>query len=82
MARGAAPPKSRAAACDFVVDAVQQAARKTIEETHIVRLAADDQLHFVEMLLDPPSQLEELLRTANAEDTWPSCPALGSRNRG
>jgi uncharacterized protein (DUF1778 family) len=39
---------------EFVVDAAQQAARKTIEDTHIVRLAAEDQLRFVEMLLNPP----------------------------
>jgi uncharacterized protein (DUF1778 family) len=40
---------------EFVVDAAQQAARKTIEDTHIIRLAAEDQLRFVEALLDPPS---------------------------
>jgi uncharacterized protein (DUF1778 family) len=40
---------------DFVVDAAQQAARKTIEETHVIRLAAEDQLRFAQMLLQPPS---------------------------
>jgi len=38
---------------DFVVDAAQQAARKTIEETHVIRLAAEDQLRFAQMLLEP-----------------------------
>jgi uncharacterized protein (DUF1778 family) len=38
---------------DFVVDAAQHAARKTIEETHVIRLAADDQLRFAQMLLEP-----------------------------
>jgi uncharacterized protein (DUF1778 family) len=38
---------------DFVVDAAQQAARKAMEETHVIRLAAEDQLRFAQMLLDP-----------------------------
>ncbi len=54
MARRAAEIEGRSLS-DFVVDAVQQAARKTIEDTHIIRLAAEDQLRFVEMLLDPPA---------------------------
>ena len=38
---------------DFVVDVAQQAARKTIEDIHVIRLAAEDQLRFAQMLLDP-----------------------------
>jgi uncharacterized protein (DUF1778 family) len=38
---------------DFVIEAAQQAARKTIEDTHIIRLAADDQIRFAHMLLEP-----------------------------
>ena len=38
---------------DFVIDAAQQAARKTIEDTHVIRLAAEDQLKFAHMLIDP-----------------------------
>jgi uncharacterized protein (DUF1778 family) len=56
---------------EFVVDAAQQAARKTIEDTHIIRLAADDQLRFVEMLLDPPplTPAMERARAAHARLT-------------
>jgi Protein of unknown function (DUF1778) len=42
MVRRAAEIEGRSVS-DFVVDAAQQAARKTIEDTHIIRLAADDQ---------------------------------------
>jgi uncharacterized protein (DUF1778 family) len=52
MVRRAAEIEGRTVS-DFVVDAAQQAARKTIEETHIIRLAADDQLRFAQLLLDP-----------------------------
>ena len=38
---------------DFVIEAAQRAARKTIEDTHVIRLAADDQLRFAQMLLEP-----------------------------
>jgi uncharacterized protein (DUF1778 family) len=39
---------------DFVVAAAQDAARKTIEETQIVRLSVEDQRAFVEAILNPP----------------------------
>src|ERR1700686_3892574 len=52
MVRRAAEIEGRSVT-DFVVDAAQQAARKTIEETHIIRLAADDQLRFAQLLLEP-----------------------------
>lgn len=70
MARRAAEIEGRSLS-DFVVDAVQQAARKTIEDTHIIRLAAEDQLRFVEMLLDPPplSPAMERARVAHARLT-------------
>jgi uncharacterized protein (DUF1778 family) len=53
---------------DFVIDAAQKAARKTIEETHIIRLAADDQLRFAPMLLEPAplSPAMERARAAHA----------------
>ena len=38
---------------EFVVDAAQEAARRTIEETHIIRIAAEDQLRFAQFLLEP-----------------------------
>jgi uncharacterized protein (DUF1778 family) len=52
MVRRAAEIEGRTVS-DFVVDAAQQAARKTIEDTHIIRLAAEDQLRFAKMLLEP-----------------------------
>jgi uncharacterized protein (DUF1778 family) len=39
---------------DFVVAAAQDAAQREIEETHIIRLTADDQRRFVDLLLNPP----------------------------
>jgi uncharacterized protein (DUF1778 family) len=39
---------------DFVVAAAEDAARRTLEESHIIRLAAEDQARFVELLLNPP----------------------------
>ena len=39
---------------DFVVAAVQDAAQRTIAETHIIRLAVEDQRRFADMLLNPP----------------------------
>ena len=41
---------------DFVVTAAEQAARKTIEDLSLVRLSAEDQLRFVEALLDDEAQ--------------------------
>jgi uncharacterized protein (DUF1778 family) len=39
---------------DFVVAAAQEAAHRTIEETSLIRLSAEDQRRFVELLLHPP----------------------------
>ena len=39
---------------DFVVSAAQDAARKAIEETQIIRLSVEDQRAFVEAILNPP----------------------------
>ena len=41
---------------DFVVAAAEHAARRTIEDLQIVRLSADDQLRFVESLLNEDAQ--------------------------
>ncbi len=38
---------------DFVVSAAQEAARKTIEETSIIKLSAEDQRRFAEALISP-----------------------------
>jgi len=39
---------------DFVATAAQEAAHHVIEETHIIRLSVEDQIRFVELLLNPP----------------------------
>jgi uncharacterized protein (DUF1778 family) len=47
---------------DFVVAAAQDAAQRTIEETHIIRLSVEDQRRFVDLLLDPPQPTPALMR--------------------
>lgn len=56
---------------DFVVAAAQEAAQRTIEETHVIRLAAEDQLRFARMLLEPEplSPAMERAREAHARLT-------------
>lgn len=39
---------------DFVVAAAQEAAQRTIEDTHIIRLSVEDQRAFAEAILNPP----------------------------
>lgn len=51
---------------DFVVAAAREAAQKTIEEAHIIRLAVEDQQRFVELLLDPPAPAPALERAKRA----------------
>lgn len=41
---------------DFIVAAAEQAALQTIEDLQIVRLSADDQLRFVEALLNEDAE--------------------------
>lgn len=53
---------------DFVVAAAQEAAQRTIEDNHIIRLAAADQARFVELLLDPPEPNAALKRAKAAHD--------------
>jgi uncharacterized protein (DUF1778 family) len=40
---------------DFVVAAAEEAANRTIEETHLIRLSMEDQQRFVDLLLNPPA---------------------------
>jgi uncharacterized protein (DUF1778 family) len=47
---------------DFMVTAAQDAANRTIEETNIIRLSAEDQLRFYELLLNPPSSSPAMLK--------------------
>lgn len=39
---------------EFVVAAAEDAAHRTIEQTQIIRLSAEEQQAFVDMLLNPP----------------------------
>jgi uncharacterized protein (DUF1778 family) len=47
---------------DFLVTAAQNAAYKTIEETNIIRLSAEDQIRFVELLLNPLAPSPAILK--------------------
>lgn len=51
---------------DFVVSAAQEAAHRTIEEVGIIRLSAEDQRRFVDLLLNPPAPTPALLRAKEA----------------
>ena len=51
---------------DFVVAAAQEAANKAIEEAHIIRLSADDQHRFADLLLNPPEPASALKRAKDA----------------
>lgn len=53
---------------DFVVAAAQDAAQRTIEDTHVIRLAAEDQRRFAEALLNPPP-LASAMERARAAHT-------------
>ena len=51
---------------DFVVAAAQEAARRTIEESHLIRLSVEDQARFAELLLNPPEPSHALRRAKEA----------------
>jgi uncharacterized protein (DUF1778 family) len=51
---------------DFVVAAAQQAAQRTIEETHLIRLSVEDQRRFVGLLLNPPPLTSAMERAREA----------------
>ncbi|MFO1434265.1 MAG: DUF1778 domain-containing protein [Candidatus Competibacteraceae bacterium] len=48
---------------DFVVDAVQKAAERCVEQAQIIRLSLEDQRAFAESLLNPPEPTPALQRT-------------------
>ena len=54
---------------DFVVSAAQEAAHRAIEEAQIIRLSAEDQRRFVELLLNPPPHAPALERAKEAHAT-------------
>jgi uncharacterized protein (DUF1778 family) len=49
---------------DFVVTAAQEAAQRTIEEMHILRLSVEDQRMLAEAILNPPEPTPALRRAA------------------
>ena len=49
---------------DFVVAAAQEAARRIIEETQVIRLSVDDQRAFVDAILNPPAPTDAMRRAA------------------
>jgi uncharacterized protein (DUF1778 family) len=51
---------------DFIVDAAQAEAHRTLEETQIIRLSVEDQCAFTAAVLDPPAPNEALRRAAAA----------------
>jgi uncharacterized protein (DUF1778 family) len=51
---------------EFIADAAQKVARKTIEETTMIRLAVEDQRRMWEALLNPPEPNEALRRAFEA----------------
>lgn len=51
---------------DFLVVAAQEAARRTIEQTQIIRLSMEEQERFVALLLDPPAPSAAITRAAKA----------------
>ncbi len=51
---------------DFVVAAAQEAAHRTIAESHLIRLSVEDQHRFAELLLDPPPPTPALERAREA----------------
>ena len=51
---------------DFVVQAAQDAARRTIEQTQIIRLSMEEQQRFAALLLAPPAPAPAMVRAAKA----------------
>lgn len=59
---------------EFVVAAAQDAAQRTIEDTHLIRLSLEDQSRFVDLLLNPPPLSPAMERAREAHERL----ALGS----
>ena len=51
---------------DFVVSAAQEAARRTLADTHMIRLSLEDQQAFADAILDPPDPNDAMRRAAAA----------------
>lgn len=53
---------------DFVVAAAQDLAQRTLEDAAVIRLSAEDQARFVNLLLTPPEPNDALRRAHAAHD--------------
>jgi uncharacterized protein (DUF1778 family) len=62
----------------FVVAAAQQAARKTIEETQVVRLSLEDKIAFAEAISTPPFKASTMKPTR--ENGASNAKIIDSRN--
>jgi uncharacterized protein (DUF1778 family) len=51
---------------DFVVAAAQEVAHRTIDEAQVIHLSVEDQVRFVELLLNPPARAPALKRAQKA----------------
>jgi len=51
---------------DFVVAAAHEAARRAVEDEHLIRLSVEDQARFAALLLDPPKATPALSRARKA----------------
>ena len=51
---------------DFLVGAAQEAARRTIEQTQMIRLSMEEQQRFAALLLAPPEPPPAMARAAKA----------------
>ena len=51
---------------DFVVAAAQEVAHRTIDEAQVIHLSVEDQVRFVELLLNPPALAPALKRAKKA----------------
>ena len=51
---------------EFIVDAAQEAAHRTIEETSIIRLSVEDQRLIADAIMNPPAPNDALRRAFEA----------------
>lgn len=59
---------------DFVVAAASAAARKTIEDSELIRLSVADQQRFAEALIDPPKLAAALKRAIKRQKALIAAP--------
>ena len=51
---------------DFVIVAAREAAQRTIEDSHLIRLSVEDQNRFANLLLNPPEPSDAMKRGKEA----------------